>query len=72
MQKPVVHYNKAKGTFEFIGEPQTLVYAGRNGASHVSDVIDAIKEWLRQNSRVTFKEIFKSMDQGNFGDLTEE
>ena len=30
---------------------------------------DAISKWLEQHDRLSFKEIFRSLDRGNIGDL---
>lgn len=67
----LVKHNKTEGTFEFFGEPQELDYGTRKSPSNVAEVVDAIRSWLEKNDRITFREILRSADKGNFGDLKE-
>lgn len=71
MQTEVVKYNRSLGTFEFIGTPQHLTYGARKSPATVADVVNAIREWLEKNPRLSFREVFRSLDKGNFGDLKE-
>jgi Ca2+-binding EF-hand superfamily protein len=68
----VILFNRANGTFEFIGQPQPLEYGERKGPQNVGDVISAVRAWLKKNDRITFREIFRSLDKDNFGDLKEK
>lgn len=34
-------------------------------------MISAVRAWLRKNDRITFREVFRSLDKDNFGDLKE-
>jgi Ca2+-binding EF-hand superfamily protein len=72
MQTEVIRYNRAFHTFEFTGSPQPLNYGQRiKKPADVLDVVAAVRAWLEANPRITFKEIFRSLDKGNFGDLKE-
>jgi hypothetical protein len=72
MQQTVILFNRANGTFEFIGQPQSLDYGERKGPQNVADVIFSVRTWLQKNERITFREIFKSLDKDNFGELKEK
>lgn len=64
-------YNRAQGTFEFAGDGGPLDYGAQQNASTVADVIDAIRAHLSKFERLTYKEIFKSLDKAHFGDLSQ-
>lgn len=73
MSQPVVAHNKEFGTFEFIGAPTPLEYSSSlSQEKTVYNLVEAIQAWFKENDRISYPLIFKSLDRGNFGDLREE
>lgn len=74
--KPVVVYNKESGTFEYIGQPIPLLNEEGVQQGEIGDIEEflfCLKRWLSrsENSSLTVRTIFESLDLQNFGELQE-
>jgi hypothetical protein len=69
-KKTVVVYNKETSSFEYIGEARPLDYATE--LTTVQDMFQELAKWIKSNPRITVSSIFRSLDKGNFGELSEQ